>query len=120
MLLQAAAGATAEAIAATLRVGLATVHRTRPRVVEEGLTSALMERRRPGARPKLEGQQDALLVALACRTPPPGRKRWPLPLRADRLGALQLVAMVSDETVRRGLKKRTSSHGHAKHGACPA
>src|SRR5919201_743146 len=50
MLLQAAAGATAEAIAATLRVGLATVHRTRPRLVEEGLTSALPERRRPGAR----------------------------------------------------------------------
>ena len=52
MLLQAAEEATDEEIAATLRVGLSTVHRTRQRFVEEGLPSALTERRRPWARPQ--------------------------------------------------------------------
>jgi putative transposase len=58
-LLQAAEGATDEEIAVTLRVGLSTVHRTRQRFVEEGLMSALTERRRPGARQKLDGKQEA-------------------------------------------------------------
>jgi putative transposase len=120
MLLQATEGATDEEIAATLHVGLSTVHRTRQRFVEEGLTSAITERRRPGVRQKLDGKQEAFLVALACSTPPPGRKRWTMQLLADRLVALQLVDMVSDETVRRVLKKTTSSHGNAKNGAFPA
>src|SRR5262249_60676201 len=74
MLLQAAEGAADEEIAATLRVGLSTVHRTRQRFVEEGLTSALTERRRPGARPKVDGKKETFLGALACGRQPPGRK----------------------------------------------
>src|SRR5919109_1555945 len=76
MLLHAAAGATDEEIAATLRVGLSTVHRTRQRCVEEGLAKALTERRRPGTRHKWDGKQEAFVGALACSTPPRGRKRW--------------------------------------------
>ena len=45
MLLHAAEGATDEETAATLRVGLSIVHRTRQRFVEEGLPGALTERR---------------------------------------------------------------------------
>jgi len=99
-LLHAAEGVTAEEIAATLRVDLATVHRPRQRFVEEGLANALMERRRPGVRQKLDGKQEAFLVALACRTPPRGRKRWTMQLLAAPLVALLLVAEVSGETVR--------------------
>src|SRR5262245_43497724 len=62
----------------------------------------------------------AFLVALACSTPPRGRKRWTMQLLADRLVALQLVEAVSDETVRRVLKKTISSRGNAKNGAFPA
>ena len=120
MLLQAAEGATDEEIAATLRVGLSTVHRTRQRFVEEGLANALTERWRPGTRQKLDGKQEAFLVALACSTPPMGRKRWTLQLLADRLVALQLVEAVSDETVRRVPKKTILSRGNAKNGAFPA
>jgi len=100
MLLHAAEGAIDEEIAATLRVGLSTVHRTRQRFVEEGLANALTERWRPGTRPKLDGKQEAFLVALACRTPPRGRKRWTMQLLAAPLVALLLVAEVSGETVR--------------------
>jgi putative transposase len=119
MLLHAAEGATDEEIAAMLRVGLSTVHRTRQRFVEEGLPSALTERRRPGAIHKLDGKQEAFLVALACSTPPAGRVHWTMQLLAERLVALQVVEAVSDETVRRVLKKTTSSHGSAKNGASP-
>ena len=59
MLLHAAEGATDAEIAATLRVGLATVHRTRQRFGEEGLATALTERWRPGTRHKLDGKQEA-------------------------------------------------------------
>ena len=120
MRLQAAEGATDEDIAATLRVGLSTVHRPRQRFGDEGLTSALTERRRPGARPKWAGTQEAFFVALACSTPPAGRKRWTRQLLADRRVALQLVDMASDETGRRVLKKMTSSPGNAKNGVFPA
>jgi putative transposase len=105
MLLHAAEGATDADIAAMLRVGLSTVHRTRQRCVEEGLSSALTERRRPGAIHKLDGKQEAFLVALACSTPPAGREHWTRQLFAERLVELQLVETVSDETVRRVLKK---------------
>ena len=105
ILLHAAEGATDEEIAETLRVGLSTVHRTRQRFVEGGLTSALTERRRPGARLKLDGKQEAFLVALACSTPPAGQQRWTMQLLADRLVELRVVETISDETVRRTLKK---------------
>jgi putative transposase len=117
MLLQAAAGATDEEIAAILRVGPSTVQRTRQRFVEEGLANALTERRRPGTRHKLDGKQEAFLVALVCSTPPAGRKRWTMQLLADRLVARQLVEAVSAETVRWVLKKTTSSRGNVKNGA---
>lgn len=120
MLLHAAEGATDEEIAATLRVGLSPVHRTRQRCVDEGLATALTERWRPGTRQKLDGKQEAFVVALACSTPPRGRKRWTMPLLADRLVALHLVAAVSDETVRWVLKKTISSRGNVKNGAFPA
>jgi transposase len=120
MLLQATEGATDEEISATLRVGLSTVHRTRQRFVEEGLMNALTARRRLGTRAKLDGKQEAFFVALAWSTPPTGRKRWTMQWLADRLVALQLVEGVSDETVRRVLKKTIASRGSAKNGACPA
>jgi putative transposase len=80
MLLQAAEGLSDEEIADTLRVGLSTIHRIRQRFVEEGLESALSERRRASGRSKLEGKQEAFLVALACSTPPAGPARWTMQL----------------------------------------
>jgi putative transposase len=117
MLLQATEGATDEEIAEILRVGLSTVHRTRQRFVEGGLPGALSERRRPGARHRLDGKQEAFLVALACSKPPAGQARWTMQLLADRLVELRLSESVSDETVRRVLKKTTSSPGSINNGA---
>lgn len=90
---------------------MTTVERIRKRFVEEGLEAALSERPRPGATRKLNGHQEAYLVALACGDPPEGKKRWSMRLLADRLVELGVVDGISDETVRRTLKKGTLSRG---------
>jgi transposase len=108
--LKAAEGWEDSAIAAALSVGRATVERTRQRFVEEGL-AALEERPRPGTQPKLDTKAEARLIAEACRAAPEGRQRWTLHLLADRVVALGLAAAYSYESVRRVLKKRSSSRG---------
>lgn len=105
MLLQADAGAAQDAMAAALPSGRATVVRIGQRCVEEGLEAALRDRPRPGAQCKLEGQQDAFLMALACSPPPEGRPCGPMQLLANRLVEWRVVEAIADETGRRTLKK---------------
>ena len=116
ILLKAAEGWEDSAIAAALSVGRATVERTRQRFVEEGL-AALEERPRPGTQPTLDAQAEARLIAAACSPVPEGRQRWTLHLLADRVVALGLAASYSYESVRRVLKKRSSSRGGRNNGA---
>jgi transposase len=94
-------------IAEALEVGIATVERVRRRFVEEGLASALSPYR-GGKRiyeHKLDGAQEAHLIALACSAPPEGRARWTLRLLARRMVELAYVDTLSYETVRQILKK---------------
>jgi transposase len=111
ILLQAHEGATDQAIATSLHLGRATVERTRKRFVEGNLARALYEDPRPGAQPKLGDKQVAFLIATACSAPPAGQKRWTMQLLADEMVRLQQVEALSDETVRRTLKKTCSSPG---------
>jgi transposase len=110
-LLQASEGATDETIAASLHIGQATVERTRKRFVEGNLGRALNEDPRPGGKRKLDDKQEAFLLATACSAPPQGRKQWTMQLLAEALVRLQQVDSISDETVRRTLKKTSSSPG---------
>jgi hypothetical protein len=49
---------------------------------------------------------------LACSDPPEGKKRWSMQMLADKLVELEVVTDgISDETVRRTLKRGTSSRG---------
>lgn len=105
VLLQASDGASDERIAASLHLGTATVERIRRRFVEGNLDWALYDKRRPGAKPKLDDKQAAFLIALACSEPPAGRSRWTMQLLADKMVELQPLDSLSDETVRRTLKK---------------
>ena len=109
ILLQADAHATDDAIATALHIGTATVERTRKRFVEGGVETALTERPRPGGKAKLDGKAEATLVAWTCSAPPDDRARWTMQLLADKLVELQVVAAISDETVRRTLKKRSET-----------
>jgi len=87
-----------------LRVAEATVFRMRRRFVEQGLEASLKEGPRPGKPRKLNGKQEAFLVALACSQPPEGRQSWAMQMLADQLVTLDIVETISDETVRCTLK----------------
>lgn len=89
-----------------LEVGHATVERTRKQFVEGGLQAALLlPQASPARRRKLDGEQEAHLIAVCCSPAPCGRKRWSLRLLASRLVELEIVEQISHETVRTVLKK---------------
>ena len=117
ILCKADEGLNDQEIAQALLVGAATVSRVRQRFVEEGLESALNERPRPGQRRKLDGKQEAHLVAVACSQAPAGHVRWTLRLLADKVVELQFADSISPETVRQVLKKTNSSRGGRRSGA---
>jgi transposase len=94
-------------IAEALEVSDATVERVRQRFVEQGLEAALVRKaqERPSRWLTLDGRAEARLIALACSAPPDGRAVWTMQMLADELIELEVVPTVSDETVRRSLKK---------------
>ena len=99
-----------EEVGEAVEVSQPTVSRVRKQYFEEGLQAAL--NRRPPNREyhrKLDGEQEARLVALACSEPPKGQARWSLRLLADRMVELEVVEEISYQTVRRTLKKTSLS-----------
>ena len=101
---------TDQQIAEALNLSTRTVERVRERFVEQGLEAALVpaKSKRIYSR-KLDGKQEAKLIALACSKPPAGKKRWTLRLLADRVVELDITDTLSHETVRQTLKKTSSS-----------
>jgi len=97
-------GLTDEQISEAVEVGRATVERVRERFVEEGLEAALRRQRSSAPRVrKLDGEQEALLIALVCSEPEEGQERWTLQMLADKLVELQVVESIARETVRQVL-----------------
>jgi transposase len=97
---------TDERISQAYGVSATTLYRIRQSFVEQGLPAVL--RRKPLSRPrprKLDGDQEAHLIALACSSPPPGRCRWTVRLLADKMVELNYVDKLCPETVRQTLKK---------------
>lgn len=102
-----------EQIQEAFGVGTATIWRVRRRCVEQGVDEALNRRPQP-ERPekrKLQGEQEAHLIAITCGEKPEGEGRWSLRLLANKLVEVGEVERVSYETVRRTLKKTNSSRG---------
>ncbi len=105
------------AIAEAVEVSQPTIARVRRQFVEAGLEAALNRRAPRRAYPrKLDGAQEAHLIALACSTPPRGHSRWSLRLLANRMVELEHTEALSYQTVRRVLKKTNSSPGCASSG----
>ncbi len=102
-------GRIAEAFGCTTR----SLENWRKKAVEKGPLSLLKRKVRltPPTPPKLDGEKEARLVALACSDPPEGRARWTMQLLAERLVQLEVVDSISHETVRGALKKTTSNRG---------
>lgn len=84
-----------------------TVENIRKQFVLEGFEAALERKKRsePPTPAKLDGKQEAKLIALRLGKPPAGFGRWTLHLLADQLVELEVVDSISHETVRRTLKK---------------
>jgi transposase len=98
---------TDEQIRTAFGLSLTTIARIRRRFVDQGVDAALYRQPFRTLRPrKLDGRAEAHLVALACSAPPEGRARWTLQLLTDHLVALGVSDPISDETVRRVLKKK--------------
>lgn len=92
----------------------------RKQAVEKGPASLLERKKHPPKPPKLDGEGEARLVALACSKPPEGRGSWTLQLLADELVRLQVVDSICDETVRQALKKKRAqalAQDHVVHSA---
>jgi transposase len=119
ILLHADEGKQDQEIAAALHTGESTVQRVRRRFVEDGLHGALNEATRIGGARMLSGAQEAYVIALACSTPPDGRREWTMQLLADKVVALGMVEGISDETIRRTLKRGASNRGSTSIGASP-
>lgn len=117
VLLAADDGDTDVIAAGKARVSLGTVVNVRRRFAEDGLQATLSERPRPGKQPKLDGRQEAYVVALACSEPPDGRARWTLRLLARRLVELEIADEISHHTVGRLLKRGNLNPGAKSSGA---
>jgi transposase len=98
-------------IAEVMLTSIGTVSNVKRRYLKGGLEQGLYDRPRPGAKPKVDGEVEAHLIALVCSDPPEGYERWTLRLLADKLVELELVETISHVAVRDALKKTNSSLG---------
>ena len=105
-------GETDEAIAEAVGVHVNTVARGRKLFATRDPQAAL-HRQEPNGRQyrKLDGEQEARLIALAGTPAPQGQARWTMKLLADKLVELEVVGAIDPSTVFRTLKKTTSSRG---------
>jgi len=103
-------GWTDQHIRETFQLARNTVSKIRKRFTEVGLEETV-KRKHPNRdyATRLDGEQEAHLVALACSQPPEGQARWTLRLLAEHMVALEYVDSLSYETVRQVLKKRAST-----------
>ena len=99
-------------VAAQLKCSPNTVYQLRRRApkqdAERVVVRAVQTRR---VARKLDGAQEAHLVAVVCSTPPEGASTWTLRLLRERLIEMEVVDSISPETIRQTLKKTRSSRG---------
>ncbi len=116
ILLRGDDGYTVDQIAELTEKHPQTVRNVRRRHIEEDLDVALNERPRPGKPRKLFDKDIALIATIACSEPPSGRSSWTLRLIADKFVELSEQDSIGKETVRRAIKKTSSSPGRRSSG----
>ena len=99
---------TDEKIADAYSCRTRTVEKIRQRLVEHGFSPTLNGkiREQPATPKSLDGKQEAQIIATRLGSPPKGYGSWTLRLLARKVVELEIVDVVSYETVRRTLKKR--------------
>jgi putative transposase len=103
-------------IAREVGVHVNTVYNVR-RKASASWQAALEEEHRSGRPPEIPGEARAQITALACSGAPKGRERWTLRLLADKAVELGFAEGISHQTVKRILKKTSSSHTRSGSGA---
>jgi hypothetical protein len=98
-------------IMAVLGVGRTALWRARVAYLQGGLDLALFDIARPGRPREYDTAVEAQVSALACSAPPAGHKRWTVVELEQAARRESGLAHLSRETVRRMLKKTTSSPG---------
>jgi hypothetical protein len=98
---------TNEKIRDLTNVSIQTIVNIRKRLVLEGFDVAIerQKRRLPPVPKKLDGLQEAKIIATRCGSPPDGFAKWSLRLLAEQVVVLEVVDDISHETVRKTLKK---------------
>jgi len=98
---------TDERIAEAFDCRTKTVENIRRRLVEKGFAETLNGSRRDTSptEKRLDGEQEAHVIAMRLGPPPKGYNNWSLRLLARKAVELRIVDTVSYETVRRTLKK---------------
>lgn len=98
-------------IMALLGVGRTAVWRARAAYLQGGVQLAVFDLARSGRPRQYDTDAEARVTALACSAPPTGRQRWTM-VELERAARREPgLGSVSRETVRRMLKKTTSSPG---------
>jgi transposase len=84
-----------------------TVENIRERFVTQGFELTLngQPHLKAPREKRLDGEQEAKVIAMRLGSPPPGFSNWTLRLLAEQVVALEIVDSISYETVRRTLKK---------------
>lgn len=94
-------------LASLLNTSMTTVQKVRKEYSHSSLKETVYRKKRetPPVPPKVDGTFEAMLIALACQSPPEGYAKWNLRLLADKSVELGYIESISHMTVSRILKK---------------
>ena len=104
-LLAMGAGKGAAAVQAEVGISVSQYYRLKGRYLAGALVQALEERPRSGQPPKVTPTLEAQITSLACSKLPAGASSWTLSLLNQTLVSLDYGPAVSNETIRKVLKK---------------
>ena len=96
------------------RIGLSrnAVNEIKREFLEAESVSSFLQRKKrmtPPVAPKITGEVEAKIVALACSAAPKGCARWTLQLLADKSVELKYIDTITDMSIHRLLKKHNLS-----------
>ncbi|MCL2222476.1 MAG: helix-turn-helix domain-containing protein [Oscillospiraceae bacterium] len=103
---------TFEEISRRLDVSVTTITKVKKDFLAAEDVKAFLQRKKrdtPPVEPKITGEVEARIIALACSAVPAGCARWTVRLIADKSVELQIVDSLSFKSVQRLLKKHNLS-----------
>ena len=102
---------TVRAVGDKFETTATTVQTVRQTYALQGMEAALKrkEREKPPVEPKITGDVEAHIIAVACSEPPPGNAKWSLRMLADKVVELEYIEAISYVSVRTVLKKHNLS-----------